>query len=329
MQYDKDFLLNLYKMMITIRFCEESLIEPILNGIVKCPVHLTSGQEAIAAGVSANLTINDQVFGNHRSHGHYLAKGGSLTELIGEVFCRENGCCRGRGGSMHLISPQVGFLGSAPIVAGTIALAMGAALANQIKKNNCVAVSYFGDGAAGEGVLSEALNFASINNLPLLFVCENNFYATHMKINDTRKKDSIYEIAIPYGIESAREDGNNVLNVYETSRKAIDKCRKGEGPYFIEYTTYRFRGHVGPDDNIQGTHTDIRPQKEVDQWKKRDPIVIFRRYLLNDGNIQEDVLKAVEDDIKNRVEIAHEKVKNSKTPNIRELKRYVFKKEIA
>ena len=329
MQYDKKFLLDIYEMMVTIRFCEESLIEPILNGIVKCPVHLTSGQEAIAAGVSANLTENDQVFGNHRSHGHYLAKGGSLTELIGEVFCREHGCCRGRGGSMHLISPQVGFMGSAPIVAGTIALAMGAALANQIKKNNCVAVSYFGDGAAGEGVLSEALNFASINNLPLLFICENNFYATHMNINDTRKKDSIYEIAFPYGIESVREDGNNVLNVYETSRKAIDKCRKGEGPYFIEYTTYRFRGHVGPDDNIQGTHTDIRPQEEVDQWKKRDPIVIFRRYLLNEYNVQKEVLETIDDKIRSKVESAHEKVKNSKTPNIREIKKYVFKKEIA
>lgn len=329
MPYSKDFLLSLYRKMLTIRFCEESFIEPILNGTVKCPVHLTSGEEAIATGISAHLTPTDKVFGNHRSHGHFLAKGGSIIELLGEVFCRETGCSRGRGGSMHLIAPEIGFLGAAPIVAGTISLALGAALAHKIQGTDAIAVTYFGDGAAGEGVLYEAMNFASIHNLPLLFVCENNFYATHMPIKETRKKDTIYESAFPFGIDAVREDGNDVLKVYETARQAIAKCRNGNGPFFLEFTTYRLRGHVGPDDNIQGTHTDIRPPDEVEEWRKKDPILRFRKYLLDTDKIMQSEIDAIDLDVEKEVATAQRLIRESDIPNVEELNKYVFKKAVA
>lgn len=329
MEYTKELLFSLYRTMVTIRFSEESFIEPILDGTIKCPVHLTSGEEAIATGVSALLSDGDKVFGNHRSHGHFLAKGGSVAELIGEVFCMEHGCCKGRGGSMHLIDPDVGFLGAAPIVAGTISLALGAALASKIKGTQYVAVAYFGDGATGEGVLNEAMNFASIQKLPILFVCENNFYATHMPICDTRSKEAIFDIAIPYGVEAVREDGNDVLKVYEAAKKAIEHCRNGQGPFFLEFTTYRLRGHVGPDDNIQGDHTDIRPPEEVIEWRKKDPIIRFRKYLEDNESVSGDDLDKLEDDVKKEVESAHQLVRESDVPKVEELDSYVFKKALA
>lgn len=329
MGYEKSFLLSLYRKMVQIRFSEESFIEPILDRTIKCPVHLTSGEEAIAAGISALLTNDDMVFGNHRSHGHFLAKGGTVAELIGEVFCMEHGCCRGRGGSMHLIAPDVGFMGAAPIVAGTISLALGAALANKIKGNDAVSVAYFGDGSTGEGVLNEAINFASIQKLPIIFVCENNFYATHMPISETRSKDEIFEIAAPYGVKALREDGNDVLKVYEAAQKAVDHCRNGHGPYFMEFETYRLRGHVGPDDNIQGDHTDIRPPEEVAQWRKKDPIIRFRKYLEDNGSIGVDELVELDDDVTKEVESAHRLVQELNVPIVEELDRYVFKKAFA
>jgi len=272
MKYSTELLKNLYRTMVRIRFCEESLVEPIIQGEVRCPCHLYSGQEAVAAGICTSLNEDDYVFGTHRSHGHFLAKGGSMAEMIAEIYGRETGCSRGRGGSMHLIAPEQGILGAAPIVAGTISLAMGAALASSIRRDNRVAVSFFGDGATGEGVLYECLNFAALKKLPLIFVCENNFYATHMPIRECRVENSIYKIAEPFCITSHELDGNDVLQVFEAGRTAVDQCRKGMGPTFIECLTYRFRGHVGPDDNIQGDHTDIRPRSEVESWLQKDPI---------------------------------------------------------
>lgn len=203
-KYSKEFLRQLYRTMLRIRLCEESFIEPILNGDIHCPVHLYSGEEAIAAGICASLNKTDYIFGNHRSHGHFLAKGGSMNELAAEIYCKETGCSSGRGGSMHLIDPDVGMMGSAPIVAGTISLALGAALAASIRKDNQVAVCFFGDGTTGEGVLYESLNFAALKKLPIVFVCENNLYATHMPVRECRVENSIYKIAEPFVLKVAR-----------------------------------------------------------------------------------------------------------------------------
>ena len=324
-KYSKDFLRQLYKTMLRIRVCEESFIEPILNGDVHCPVHLYSGEEAIAAGICASLKETDYIFGNHRSHGHFLAKGGSMNELAAEIYCKEAGCSRGRGGSMHLIDPDVGMMGSAPIVAGTISLALGAALAASIRKDNQVAVCFFGDGATGEGVLYESLNFAALKKLPIVFVCENNLYATHMPVRECRVENSIYKIAEPFCIESREIDGNDVLQVYEAGQKAIDKCRTGDGPVFLECLTYRFRGHVGPDDNIQGAHTDIRPKDEIEEWFQKDPIRLFENYLSQNKLVDEDALDEIRREVQNEVDDAHIFAKNSPVPDRRELTRYVYR----
>lgn len=323
--YSKTFLLELYRMMLRMRLCEESMVEPIINGDVTCPVHLYSGEEAIATGVCAALAKSDTVFGNHRSHGHYLAKGGDLKALIAEIFGKESGCARGRGGSMHVIDPEEGMIGAAPIVGGTISLALGAALAFKIRKESRISVSFFGDGATGEGVLYESLNFAALKNLPMLFVCENNFYATHMPIRECRISDAIFEIGNPCNIFSLKVDGNNVIEVYEASKKAVEQCRNHNGPVFMECETYRLRGHVGPDDNIQGSHTDIRPDEEIQEWKKRDPIKKFRQYILAHDDITESEIGQIKSDIEKEIEEAYTFTQTSAYPDPRELTEYVFK----
>lgn len=323
-KYSKDVLRQLYRVMLRIRLCEESFVEPILNGDVRCPCHLYSGEEAIAAGICASLNKTDYIFGNHRSHGHFLAKGGSINELTAEIYCKETGCSRGRGGSMHLIDPDVGMLGAAPIVAGTISLALGAALAASIRKDKRVAVCFFGDGATGEGALYESLNFAALKKLPIVFVCENNLYATHMPVRECRIENSIYRIAEPFCIESREIDGNDVLKVYEEGQKAIDKCRAGDGPVFLECLTYRFRGHVGPDDNIQGSHTDIRPKEEVEAWFRKDPIKLFENYLSQNKLVDEGALDEIRREVQSEVDDAHIFAKNSPVPDRRELIRDVY-----
>ena len=325
MRYPKKFLESLYCTMVRIRLCEESLVGPILSGEVRCPCHLYTGEEAIAAGIGAALGNNDYFFSSHRSHGHYLAKGGKLPELIAEIYGKATGCSRGRGGSMHVAYPQKGMMGSAPIVAGTISLALGAALASSIRKNKRVTVSFFGDGAAGEGVLYESLNFAALKRLPIIFACENNLYSTHMPIRECRVSDRIFEIGRPLGIESCRIDGNDVLQVYDAAKKAVQKCRKGDGPVFLEFLTYRLRGHVGPDDNIQGAHTDIRPEEEIEKWRKNDPIKKFERFLINNKIMKKGDLEKIKTEEEKEVQKAYVFARKSSYPKKGELAKYVFK----
>ncbi|MDI7261579.1 MAG: thiamine pyrophosphate-dependent dehydrogenase E1 component subunit alpha [Thermodesulfobacteriota bacterium] len=300
-------------------------MEPILNGEIQCPVHLYTGQEAIATGVCAALKKTDYIFGTHRSHGHYLAKGGGIKELVSEIFRKETGSSKGRGGSMHIIDPAKGVMGSAPIVAGTISLAVGAALASKIRKDKRVTVSFFGDGASGEGVLYESLNFASLKKLQIIFVCENNFYSTHMPIRECRPRNNIFKIGKPFCIPSYRVDGNDVLKVYEVAKKAVELCRKDEGPAFIEFLTYRLRGHVGPDDNIQGAHTDIKPKEEIARWQKKDPINRFRKYLIDNKIFTKKDLKRIDQQVKGEVNKFHVFARTSPFPRKEDLKKYVFK----
>lgn len=323
--HSNKLLKKLYISMVRMRLCEESFVEPILKKEIKCPVHLYVGEEAISAGMGAVLKERDNVFSNHRSHGHYLAKGGDLKELISEVYGKETGCARGRGGSMHLIYPQKGFLGSAPIVAGTISLVMGAALASKIKNDKSVAVTFFGDGATGEGVLYECLNFSALKKLPLIFACENNFYSTHLPLREIRVNDNIWRVAEPFGIPSYRVDGNDVLKVYETAKKAVSHARSGKGPVFIEFRTYRLRGHVGPDDNIQGSHTDIRPKKEVETWRKKDPILRFEKYIIKNNVIEKSELNKIKSQISREIEKHHMESKSDPYPKEIDLKKYVFR----
>ncbi|MEN6473034.1 MAG: thiamine pyrophosphate-dependent dehydrogenase E1 component subunit alpha [Syntrophaceae bacterium] len=324
MTHDQERLQYLYRMMLRIRCFEEGLVDPILNREIRTPCHLCSGQEAVAVGLCAALSKDDYIFGSHRSHGHFLAKGGSLNALAAEIYCKEKGCSRGRGGSMHLVDPDVGMLGSAPIVSGTISLAVGAALAASLRKDGRVAVSFFGDGATGEGVLYESLNFAALKKLPIIFVCENNLYATHMPIRECRVDIPIRRIAEPFGIENHMVDGNDVLAVYDAGLKAVEVCRNGEGPVFLECMTYRFRGHVGPDDNVQGLHTDIRPKTELASWLNKDPIQRLERYLIEHIGIGVMDVQKIKDTVAQEVREAKTFAENSPRPRGKELNEYVF-----
>lgn len=316
---------KLYKILLLLRKCEESFVEPIINSTIKCPVHLYSGQEAIAVGFVSQLRKNDIIFGNHRSHGHYLAKGGDLDKMVAEIYCKETGCAKGRGGSMHIVDQSVGMLGAAPIVAGTVSLTLGSALIQKRNRKKQISVAFFGDGATGEGVLFEAMNFASMRKLPIIFACENNYYSTHLPIKETRTATEIYKLGQAFGIKSFQVDGNDVLKTMEIGSKAIDICRLGEGPVFIEFKTYRIRGHVGPSDNIQGTHTDIRPKSEIERWVKKDPIRKLERHLLKNGVLTKERIKIIEREIEKKVIAAHEKAINDLWPKAEEYSKYVFR----
>lgn len=318
-----DFLLRLYRSMVRIRLCEESLVVPIQKGDIKTPCHLCSGQEAVAVGVCAALTEKDMVFGGHRSHGHYLAKGGDLNELVAEIYGKSGGCSRGRGGSMHLISSAIGMAGAVPIVAGTISLATGAAMAAKIRGNKDVVASFFGDGATGEGVLYESLNLAALLRLPVLFVCENNHYSTHMPLSECRSKDNIVQTGMPFGVRSVRLDGNDVVAVFREAQKAVALCRAGKGPVFFECVTYRLRGHVGPDDMVQGAHTDIRPPAEVERWKRKDPLLLFEKKLREKG-VPRAVIQEIQKAAQTEVSQAHEFARDSPLPPPEELTQGVF-----
>ena len=322
--WDRNLLLELYRTMLTIRIAEESFVPLILDGTVRCPVHLYSGQEAIATGLCRVLGPQDYVFGSHRSHGHFLAKGGSIRKLVAEVYCREDGCSRGRGGSMHLIDPENGMLGSVPIVAGTIALAVGAALAARIRRDDRVVVTFFGDGATGEGVLYESMNFAVVKRLPIIFACENNLYSTHMPLREIRGGEQIADVAGPFGMPFYTLDGNDIVGIYEASVDVVAGCRDGRGPAFMEFLTYRMRGHVGPNDNIQGTQTDIRPPDEIEQWRGRDPVSRFEAFALQGGRVTAQELAAIRDAIVDEVDHAHEFAAASPRPAASEIEKYVF-----
>lgn len=322
--FSKQQLLEFFSQMLKIRYAEESLVEPILSGEVRCPCHLYSGQEATAVGVCSSLNERDLVFGNHRSHGHYLAMGGDLKAMMAEIYCRVDGCCSGRGGSMHLIAREKGFLGAAPIVAGTISLALGSAFAAKYYANGQVAVSFFGDGATGEGVLYESMNFAALHKLPLVFVCENNLYSTHMPINEIRCSDQIYKIAEPFNIPANQVDGNDVIEVASVAQKAVELCRGGNGPFFLEARTYRMRGHVGPNDNIQGTQTDIRPTEEVCAWAKRDPIEKLQSILNAEHKISLETLEEIKQNISREITDAHEYARQSPRPDESEVMKNVY-----
>jgi len=320
-------IIDLYRMMLRIRMCEESLVAPIEKREILCPAHLYTGEEAVATGVCAHLNHSDTIFSNHRSHGHYLAKGGDFKKIIAEIYCKENGCSRGRGGSMHVYDTSVGMMGSAPIVAGTISLALGSALASRIRKDNCVSVTFLGDGATGEGVLYESLNFAALKNLPVIFVCENNYYSTHLHISEIRVSDQIYKVAEPFGVKTHRVDGNDVLAVSKIAEEAVSLCREGKGPVFIEALTYRMRGHVGPDDNIQGTHTDIRPKEEIEQWREKDPISRLEKHIFAHDICSQSYLDDIKECLQKEIDEAHEEARSSVFPDEKEINQYVFRKE--
>jgi len=279
------------------------------------------GQEAIAAGVCINLKPSDYVFSNHRSHGHYIAKGGDLKSLAAELYGKVDGCSRGKGGSMHLIAPEINFLGSSAIVGGSIPLAVGTALASSMQGNKRVSVAFFGDGGVDEGVFHEGLNFASLKKLPVVFVCENNFYATNSPLSARQPLDNIFERAKPYGIRGVRVDGNDVLAVFSAAREAVTFARAGKGPTLIECRTYRHKAHVGPDCDFE---SGCRPKGELDRWLKLCPIKRFERYLLEKKIISRSKLSKLSTRLKQEAEKAITFGKSGSFPDEKELFKDVY-----
>lgn len=286
---DGAWLHEALRRMIIIRAAEELIGDKVTEGKVRCPCHLAIGQEAGAVGVARHLGPSDRVFGAHRSHAHYLALGGSLYRLMAEVQGKTTGASRGIGGSMHLIDLAHGLYGTVPIVAATIPIAVGAALAAKLDRGGAVAVSFFGDGATEEGVFHESLNLAATLHLPVLFVCENNFFSSHLHITLRQPADSVARYAEAHRIPWCRVDGNDVVAVAEAAGDALEPLRRGEGPWFLELVTYRWRGHVGPreDDDV-----GVKRKDDLASWKLRDPIRRLADALMDAGLLPEAALEA-------------------------------------
>ena len=316
---DKDMVIDIptetlpamYMTMLKIRKFEERVAELVFKKEIICPCHLYIGEEAVATGVCAALRKDDYVFSTHRSHGHYIAKGGDIKALMAELYCRATGCSKGRGGSMHLASPNVGLPGSSAIVAGTIPLAVGAALAFSLQKRDSVSVAFFGDGAANEGTFYESLNFASLKKLPVIFVCENNFYSTHMHISACLADTDISKKAEAFKIPGIRVDGNNIMEVFNVAKKAIEDARSGKGPGLIECMTYRWRGHVGPSYDLE---KGLRSKEELDYWMNRCPIKVFEEFLLEHDFISEPEKNKICESIEKEIEKALLFAKDSPSP---------------
>ena len=322
MRMDRDSLLRMYRKMFEIRTFEEKLYYLYLNETMPGAMHQCTGQEAAEVGVCENLRKDDYVVSCHRGHGHYIAKGGDINKLMAEMFAKDSGCCKGMGGSLHVADFNVGMLGATGIVGAGIPIATGAGVSIQLKGSDQVVVSFFGDGASNQGTFHEGINMAAVWKLPVIFVCENNLYGVSTRITSVLPIKNVAERACAYGIPGITVDGNNVLEVYEASKKAIERARRGEGPTLLECKTYRHRGHSRFDP------ATYRSKEEEDEWRARDPIPKFKKYLLEEniasGKEIDDIEKQVETVIDNSVEFARE----SADPAPDSALRYTYREEI-
>jgi pyruvate dehydrogenase E1 component alpha subunit len=316
-----------HRAMIRIRRVEEAIAARYGQQKMRCPTHLCIGQEAIPVGISAHLLRHDQVYSGHRSHGHYLAKGGDLNAMLAELHGRESGCARGRGGSQHLIDLDAGFIASAPILAGTTPIAVGAAMAMKRLGTGQVAVVYFGDGAIEEGVSHEAINFASVHRLPVIFVCENNLYSVHSRLEIRQPANRpISAIAKAYAMPGLTADGNDIACVHAAGGAAIARARSGEGPTLLEFMTYRWKEHCGPnpDDEL-----GYRSPEEIEAWRAVCPILRSRRALEADGFFNAADMDAAEATIAQEIAAAFEFAESSAFPPSSEMARYTYPQAIA
>ncbi len=299
---DKKTAVEIFRTMVKIRRFDETVIQLYADGEIPGFIHLYIGEEAVAAGVCAALNKSDYITSTHRGHGHCIAKGGRPDYMMAELFGRKTGYCKGKGGSMHIADLDIGILGANGIVSGGIPTAVGAAVGIQYQDDDRVAVSFFGDGATNVGQFHEACNLASIWELPVIFVCENNLFAQttprteHQKIKDVAARASAYDMP------AVTVDGNDVIEVYQATKEAVKRARDGGGPTFIECKTYRWRGHW------EGDPQPYRTQDEVKEWKLKCPITRFRRYLIeNKVMLKQDlesIDKIIEDELQKAVEFA-------------------------
>ena len=302
-KYDREFLLGLYRRMLLIRQFEDRVKLLFLEGIMPGTIHQCQGQEATAVGVCAALTADDFITSTFRGHGHALAKGLTVQEMLDELFGATTGCCKGKGGSMHIGNFEKGMIPGIAIVAGGIPVATGMALAFKMRNVQQIVACFFGDGGVAEGAFHEAVNMAALWNLPVLFVCENNLYGASTRIDQVMRNATVSNRAASYGFRGETVDGNDLIAVYEAARQAVEECRAGRGPVLLELLTYRRTGHSRRDP------CQYQPKEERAAWSANDPIARFRQALLASGGIDQEDLDAMREKIDGEIESAVELAK--------------------
>ncbi len=312
------FLIDLYRRMTQIREFEEGVKFLFLEGIMPGTIHQCQGQEACAVGVCSALNGDDWITSTFRGHGHALAKGLSVQEMLDELFGATTGCAQGKGGSMHMANMDKGMIPAIAIVAGGIPLAAGMALSFKMRKTSQVVASFFGDGAVAEGAFHEGINMAAIWDVPALFVCENNQYGASTHVSKVMRAQTIAERLTTYGFEGVRVDGNDVVAVYNAAKRAVADCRAGKGPAFLELVTYRRTGHSRRDP------CHYQPKDERTEWFARDPIERLGTALIEAGHASQEQLDAIRDEIVADFEQAVERAKVAPQPTLADLTTDVF-----
>lgn len=309
---DKQLLVDMLRKMILIRKAEEKIAEHVETGKIKCPCHLGIGQEAVGVAVGLVMRKTDRAFGAHRSHTHYLALNEDTFSLFAEVLGKFDGCSHGMGGSMHIVDNKNGFKGSVPIVGATIPIATGGGLAAKMDKKGDIAISYFGDGACEEGVLHESLNMASVMNLPVLYVCENNLFSSHLHIDLRQPSNTTARFAKAHQMKNATVDGNDVVGMFKLLTTELSKMRETNNPFFMEAFTYRWRGHVGHREDID---VGVKRGDDLKSWKMRDPIQRLVLSMIEAGLFTETDFTILSESIQNKIDADWAKADLSEYPN--------------
>lgn len=309
-KYTKEFLLELYRKIYTTRIFEHTCIPYFKQGVIRGYFHPYLGEEAIAVGVCAALREQDYIISTHRGHGHCIARGADVKKMAAELFGKETGYCKGRGGSMHIADFDKGNLGANGIVGASIPIGVGAALGASIRGEDRVTVVFSSDGGVNNGVFSEALNLAGIWNVPMILVVENNQYAVSTPVEDSTRETQLYKRGESMGIPSYRLDGNDVLEMYEHTKDAVERCSRGEGPVYFEAMTYRHGGHHCRDEG------KYMPQEKVDFYAKHDPLLIAQKYLTGLAGITKKEIRAVEKEIDQEMLDAIQYAEESPKPSV-------------
>ncbi len=322
MKYSNDFLLQLYRTMLVIRRFEEKAIEMKARQVIPGLLHLYIGEEAVATGVCAALRKEDYISSTHRGHGHCIAKGGDVGIMMAELFGRSNGYCCGKGGSMHIADIDLGILGANGIVSAGMPISGGAGLSIKMRGTDQVAACFFGDGGSNNGAFHESLNMAAVWKLPVIYICENNQYAISVAQSRSGSIKDIYKRKDAYGIGGSMVDGNDVIAVYEATKEAVARARKGEGPYLLECKTYRHRGHY--EGEADRTYW-YRPKKEIEEWIEKCPIKRFGKVLLDNKVLDPKGLDQIEQEVQQTMEKAVEFGQNSPWPEPQDALKGLYK----
>ncbi len=317
-ELSREKLIDMYNMMMRIRFFEEKIYYLFLQGVLTGTIHQCTGEEAVAVGICSALEVDDTIAPNHRSHGHCLAKGLPVNSAMAELFARKTGCSKARGGSMHLSDASKGITPGTAVIGESMVIATGLGLAYKLQKKDRVAVSFFGDGGSNIGSFHEGINMGAIWNLPVLYVCENNRYAASTAVETMVPVENISQRACAYNIPGVTVNGMDVLAVYEAAREAVIRARKGEGPTLIECKTYRYGGHSRMDPAA------YRSKEEVKYWKDRDPIVQFKNKLIKNNIIDLAEAEKLEKEIQLEIDNAAEKAEKDPEPEFKEAFDYVY-----